>query len=197
MKSLCGVILAGGYSSRMGLDKVSLSIANKTMLERTIHCLESITPALDTILISCRHDAPIVTSYPLVLDRFTGIGPIAGIYSALLFAKQDCLFIPVDIPTMQSHSLETLITAYYESPSLDIDMICFRSNSGIIESLISIISASAIHDIHTAIQNKSYKITHAIQKEKQVYLPYPSSQESFYNVNTPHDLAHVQQFFNK
>ena len=195
--TITGVILAGGYSTRMGKDKCSLSIANKTMLEYAITCMKSISHSIRDIYISCRKDSPLQTSYPRLYDHFIGIGPISGIYSALNAIRQPCLFIPVDIPGMKPEFLMKLIDTYNEKKHKDFEMICFQSEKGIVESLVSIFSPQALHSLQTSIKRGIYKITKAIPREKQYYIPYTHGIYSFYNVNTPQDIITISAHINE
>lgn len=188
MEQFAGIILAGGYSRRMGRDKTRIPIAEKSMLERALMCMESVSTEIDTIYVSCREDAPLQTTYPLLYDSFTGIGPIAGIYTALQHTQKACLFMPVDTPIMKADYLALLIASYREHEARGIDMISFQSHEGIVESLISIFSPRALPSIQQSIQHGIYKVTATIPQEKQYYLTYPTEEYCFYNVNTPNDI---------
>lgn len=102
------VILAGGRSSRMGRDKASLELHGQTLLARQIHLAHQAGAA--EILISGRPDA----DYPpfngrVILDRFPGSGPLAGIESALAVATQPLvLVLAVDMPYLNVALLQKL-----------------------------------------------------------------------------------------
>ena len=73
--------MAGGLSSRMGRNKLRLSIHGdgKDMLERTVELLGGFT---DDVFVSCRapEDAAPFKAIPDEVDRQ---GPFGGVYSAL------------------------------------------------------------------------------------------------------------------
>ena len=190
--NIVGVVLAGGYSTRMGKDKSSLLLGKKTMLERAVLCM--VHAGIQDIFISCRKDAPLQIGYPLLYDAFTDMGPLSGIYSALHFTHKPCLFLPVDTPCMQARYLTRLINIYPEKEKQGIEMICFQSHEGVIESLVSIFSPHAIPSLAEAIRLKIYKITKALPREKQYYIPYHDTEHSFYNVNTPKDLDEITPY---
>ena len=192
--NIAGVILAGGYSTRMGDDKVSLSIGHKTMLERAIACIEHAHSDIGDIYISCREDAPPHTMYPLLYDSFNGIGPISGIYSALHSLQRPCLFLPIDIPAMQPHFLAQLIEVYKKKEHDGIEMVCFQSERGIVEALVSLFSPNAVDAIQKSIEQGIYKITHTLSREKQYYIQYVGQGYTFYNVNTPSEFHEITQY---
>ena len=76
-----GIVMAGGLSSRMGRNKLRLSIHGdgKDMLERTVELLGGFT---DDVFVSCRapEDAAPFKAIPDEVDRQ---GPFGGVYSAL------------------------------------------------------------------------------------------------------------------
>ncbi|MDE7469706.1 MAG: molybdenum cofactor guanylyltransferase [Desulfovibrionaceae bacterium] len=192
--NIAGVILAGGYSTRMGDDKVSLSIGHKTMLERAIACIEHAHSDICDIYISCRKESPPHTTYPLLYDSFHGIGPISGIYSALHSLQRPCLFLPIDIPAMKPHFLAQLIDVYKTKEDEGIEMVCFQSEGGIIEALVSLFSPNAVNTIRKSIEQGIYKITHTLSREKQYYIQYTEQEYTFYNVNTPLEFREITQY---
>lgn len=101
-----GVVLAGGRSLRMGMDKAKLLIAKQTLLERSIDLLNNC--GIKQICVSGR-------SYgqQWVLDHLPSKGPLAGIYSVLAAAQYQkytqLLIIPVDMPLLTTAILINLM----------------------------------------------------------------------------------------
>jgi molybdopterin-guanine dinucleotide biosynthesis protein A len=107
---LFGLVLAGGQSSRMGRDKAALTYGGDTpQLERAMALL---TPQVERAFVSVRADQaeePLRARYPLVRDRATGLGPIAG----LLAAQQEhpeaaWLVLACDLPLLDAATLTNL-----------------------------------------------------------------------------------------
>ena len=102
------VILAGGKSSRMGRDKAWLEIDGETLLARQIKLALQVG-ALE-IFISGRPD----TNYsafgcPVLIDKFAGAGPLAGIERALAISTSPLLLVlAVDLPVMNLEFLQWL-----------------------------------------------------------------------------------------
>lgn len=102
------VILAGGRSSRMQRDKAFLSCRGTTLLARQVALVRELAPA--EILISGRVDADYgVLGLPVLLDRFTDLGPLAGVERALGEAHSPLLLVlAVDLPDMTADFLRGL-----------------------------------------------------------------------------------------
>ncbi len=100
MPLIAGVILAGGQSSRMGVDKSQLTFKNQTLLERAHNLL--IQSSIEPVFISGPNG---------IQDRYNNIGPLGGILSCLtqLTEYNYILFTPVDMPLLKKEILEKLI----------------------------------------------------------------------------------------
>jgi molybdopterin-guanine dinucleotide biosynthesis protein A len=104
------VILAGGRSSRMQRDKAFLPCRGTTLLERQVALVRALAP--EEILISGRADADYgAFGLPVLLDRFTDLGPLAGVERALGEAHSPLLLVlAVDLPDMTADFLRALAT---------------------------------------------------------------------------------------
>jgi molybdenum cofactor guanylyltransferase len=102
------VILAGGRSSRMQRDKALLPCQGTTLLARQVGIVRALAPA--EILISGRADADYGTlGLPVLTDRFTERGPLAGVERALEASQSPLLLVlAVDLPAMTGDFLRGL-----------------------------------------------------------------------------------------
>ena len=102
------VILAGGRSSRMRRDKAFLPCRGTTLLARQVGLVRELAPA--EIFISGRADADYgALGLPVLLDRFTDLGPLAGVVRALGEAHSPLLLVlAVDLPDMTADFLRGL-----------------------------------------------------------------------------------------
>jgi len=101
-----GVVLAGGLSSRMGIDKASLQRNKVDMLSYSKQLLTG--SGINNIVISGQ---PSCSSQQdvLVADKYKEAGPIGGIASVIEKYKPVALLIlPVDLPLMTMEALQRL-----------------------------------------------------------------------------------------
>jgi molybdenum cofactor guanylyltransferase len=95
--SVTGFVLAGGKSTRMVRDKVSLDWSGQTLLN---HLMELLNEATDTVHVVGREPLP---------DRLPGLGPLSGIATALEFSSTDAnLICAVDLPHLTKDFLKYL-----------------------------------------------------------------------------------------
>lgn len=84
---VAAAILAGGKSKRMGQHKALLSYEGKPLLEHLVTRLKTDVQLL--FVVGCPE--PMLyrdVSVPVVQDELEDIGPLGGIYSALLYVRQ-------------------------------------------------------------------------------------------------------------
>ena len=104
---MTAVILAGGQSRRMGKDKLRLSLAGETLLERTLRRFSAVFPK---VLVSTASPE----RYPelgecRVYDRYPGAGPLAGLHAALMAAGEDVFLVGGDMPFADPDRAQRLI----------------------------------------------------------------------------------------
>ena len=90
-KTRIGVVLAGGMSRRMGVDKALLPFQGSTLLQ---HQVELLRPLCSRVLVSGDY-----AGFDCVPDATERCGPLGGIYSiAQLHPNAALLVIPIDMP---------------------------------------------------------------------------------------------------
>lgn len=105
---ICGVILAGGKSSRMGTNKSLLPINGKPTIQHIAEELQKITK--DIIIISNHPSDYDFLPFKIYEDRFLDKGPLAGIESALYYQPADLyLFAACDMPFIQADIYQLLL----------------------------------------------------------------------------------------
>ena len=90
------VILAGGQSRRMGRDKLRLTLAGETLLERAVRRWGEVFPR---VLVSVAGPERFPELGEMrVFDRYPGAGPLAGLHAGLLRAGEDVFLTGADMP---------------------------------------------------------------------------------------------------
>lgn len=95
------LVLAGGRSTRMGVDKAFVPLDGRPMIA---HVLDAVRPQADAVLVSA--NVGLERYAPLGVDVVTdahpaGAGPLAGIAAGLRRARPGCvLIVPCDAPRL-------------------------------------------------------------------------------------------------
>ena len=119
-----GLVLAGGQSRRMGRDKALLTRDGSTQLRRSVDLLER---HVTRTFVSTRPDQveePERRRFRQVVDRYDGIGPIAGILTALEQQPDvSWLVLACDLPNVDDVTIKFLL----ENRAVDKPFTAFRS----------------------------------------------------------------------
>jgi molybdopterin-guanine dinucleotide biosynthesis protein A len=187
-KTITGVVLAGGRSTRMGKDKALLPYRGKRLIDAPIEKFEEI---FSTVVLSVKNSAEFSEySLPKIEDRYKEIGPIGGITSVLQSGIKRAFFVACDMPFLNQELIEFLCSfadAEVVIPIWD----------GRPEVLHSIYSDSVLPHLEEAIAQKRYKITDALKETAVRYIEekeirrFDATGESFRNVNTPSDYEMI------
>jgi molybdenum cofactor guanylyltransferase len=103
---LTAFVLAGGKSTRMGLDKAFLELDGQTLLERALHSLRRLTP--EVMIVGER--SKFAQFGPVLEDVFRNRGPLGGIHAGLTASATDLnLIMAVDLSFMKSDFLMFLV----------------------------------------------------------------------------------------
>ena len=109
---ILGAVLAGGASSRMGVDKATVEIEGRSMLDRVAASVELVADHL------------VIAGRPASTDGWRGLsdprpgraGPLAGLVAALHEANklgaEAVILVAVDQPFVRSETLSRLLGSY-------------------------------------------------------------------------------------
>ncbi|MBM3782061.1 MAG: molybdenum cofactor guanylyltransferase [Acidobacteria bacterium] len=95
---LSAVILCGGRSRRMHVDKALLPIGGQTLLE---HVIGRVRPWVDDLVLAARADQSGLPDEPVVYDSSPDRGPLPAVVDALpLLMHEHVLIVAVDTPLL-------------------------------------------------------------------------------------------------
>lgn len=108
--ALFGLVLAGGASTRMRTDKAALQYHGQPQLRWAYELASKVCAASFVSVRPDQRDDATRASFPQIVDRQPGIGPIAGISAALLeHPKAAWLVLACDLPFLTEGTLQHLI----------------------------------------------------------------------------------------
>lgn len=113
---LCGLVLAGGRSRRMGKDKAQLKIHAEPQALRAARLLDSVCDATFISMRAGQTAQPWADAYPRIEDQIEGIGPLGGILAALNYRQEAAwLVLACDLPFVDRTVLDQLIAGRDQS----------------------------------------------------------------------------------
>jgi molybdopterin-guanine dinucleotide biosynthesis protein A len=182
------VIMAGGRSSRMGVDKSFVPFLGQPLIN---HVLER-TAALgaETIIITNRPEDYAHLGLPLYSDIYRDKGPLGGFHAALTYARHPyVLIVACDMPWLQRPLLEHQIGLRQTA-----DIIVPRWNK-FPEPMHAVYSQNCLPHITRNLETDLLKLVAFYGRVTTRYIEpeeiaqFDPDGRSFRNVNTPEDLV--------
>jgi molybdopterin-guanine dinucleotide biosynthesis protein A len=187
---LCGLILAGGRSSRMGRDKAALIHPDGRTLVRRCHDL-LLEAGCEMVVISLRHEQEIPPGLadlePLQIIRDPAgesLGPMVGMVTGMsLRPAAHWLVLACDLPRLDSQTLSHLITSINQGEKF----IAYRSEfDNLPEPLCTLYTHQALPILKQA-QADDLRCPRKILIRNDCRLLEPVSPRALDNANTPQD----------
>lgn len=187
-----GVVLAGGKSTRMKFNKAFATIAGQPVIQIILDkCKPFFT---ETIIIS--NEPQLYEGFGLEIhpDVYPGLGPVAGIHSALYHARHDAVFIMgCDMPFMNMDLVKFLLDGLedYESVVPELDQRLQPLSAVYSKKCLPILTECLEHDKLKLIRIFEEFYTRVITEEQLKLFGNP--REIFMNVNDQGALEIAQQ----
>ncbi len=181
-----GLVLAGGESRRMGRDKALLVRDGQSQLAHIAALLEGIT---ERVYVSSRReqqDDPERSRFENIVDRYDGIGPIAGILSAMdAHPNTDWLVVACDLPNIDERTLSFLV----EKSGQKQPFTAFNSSyDGLPEPLCALYRCGSAAIIRQFVEDGVVCPRKILIRSDTLLLEQPNP-VALDNINTPDDLA--------
>jgi molybdopterin-guanine dinucleotide biosynthesis protein A len=200
--NVTGVILAGGKSSRMGINKSLLKIDDVTLIERIYDILKSV---FENVIIST-NDHELYDFLPIVKveDVYKGFGPLSGIHASLKFVTTEKIFVvssdlPFLLPSLIQHLLEVKTDEPIVLPKAEnrIQYLCGIYSKSIFTIADNILSANFESlEKNRPFKKSSVSLWNFVERigaeivdveEKVFYM-----KDTFFNINTPEDFEYAR-----
>ncbi len=188
---VCAVILAGGQSSRMGVNKALLDFGGKPLIRVLI---DRILPVTHRILISSNDCISYeFLNFPVVPDYFPGHGPLAGFHSAMV--RNDCSFyvmLACDLPNLKTPFLQKMV-----SLAEGFDAAIPRTTDGLAHPLCAVYRRTCLPSVERALERGANKVIETFLADHLSIRWVDPHEGSFNdsdlaNINTPEDLRNLK-----
>jgi len=189
-RDITGLILAGGLGRRMdGADKGLLLLDQQPMVQGVI---DRLRPQVGSLLLNANRNITMWESFgcPVVADDIPGFaGPLAGVHAGLkacrtpwlMTAPCDSPFLPLDLVARLSHA--ALVA--------DAELAVIRCD-GQLQPVFALMKTSVLADLEIFLAGGQRKFEFWQLGLKHVIVDF-DDEAAFANINTPGQLAAVQQ----
>lgn len=183
-------VMAGGKSSRMGMDKSFVDLLGTPVIEYLIRRVRDLGQA-ETILITNRPSDYAHLNLPMHSDVLPEKGSLGGIYTAIYFSQNPyILVIACDMPFVNPALLKHMI-GLCERDTFDVIV---PRVEGYPEGLHAIYGKACLEPIRQRLDADRLKVVGFYEAVRVRYLDEPEYQAfdteglAFFNVNTPEEL---------
>ncbi|MBK8503691.1 MAG: molybdenum cofactor guanylyltransferase [Saprospiraceae bacterium] len=184
-----GLVLAGGYSQRMGMDKAFILYQGKPMYH---HAARLIQTFCREVIISCRKEQKeLITGYPVLLDSFPSKGPMTGLLSAFKkYPKVAWLLIPVDMPNLTTQFINEYLLANRDSRC---DATIIRDQpAATIQPLVAIYEPTSLKKVEQQYVHGFYSLKGMVDILQVHFVDFRDVHQYLANYNNPEDWSELR-----
>ena len=184
-----GVILAGGQSRRMGRDKASLLVANKTLVS---YLVELMAPRVGQLIIA-RGEQPSLGAVAAAEDKLVVIrdfyrssseGPLSGLLAAMQLSGAEYLWVMTcDNYGLGGGILDALVQAVEESGA----DIAHARIAGRAQPLLALVSTRLAGSLEEYLESGQRSVMRWYGMQNTVVVDVVPESANFSNINTPDD----------
>lgn len=196
MPKISAIVLAGGESQRLGVDKSLLKVNDAWLLERILKTMSTLSDDL-LVVANARPEFAGLPAH-VVPDAYPGTGPLGGIYSGLRAMRhQRGLFVACDMPLLNLPLLRYIILL-----STDFDVVIPSVNNKT-EPLHAVYSKACMQPIEELLRYGERRIVSFFPKVRVRYVTeneadvFDPEHLSFFNINTMDDLELAKRLLHR
>ncbi|MDD5748353.1 MAG: molybdenum cofactor guanylyltransferase [Actinomycetota bacterium] len=186
------LLLAGGKSSRMVADKISLEISGKRLIEIQLDIISEIFD--EVLIVGSKKSVPLLKVYEkrgvrVMPESFDGMGPLGGIISGLLSSSTiENFVLACDMPFIRRDVIK-----YFLENLEGYDVVVPQTHTGL-EPLHAVYTKACIAPATEQLKSGNLRVDEFYPKVKVRYIaleelaPFDPSGKFLLNINTPEDL---------
>ena len=185
---MVGTVLAGGKSRRFGRNKAVERFQGERLIERQVRTLRSLFP--EVMIVTNTPELYLDLDVTIVQDIIPERGPLGGIYTGLLFAQGESIFVTaVDMPFLQPGVIRRMVELF---PGHDVVV---PRLGDYLEPLHGIYSPRCLAPVKRMLDREELQVIRFFPSVKMAYLDEEEIRRldpeglSFFNINTPEDMA--------
>jgi molybdopterin-guanine dinucleotide biosynthesis protein A len=180
------VILTGGDSRRMGQDKASLLLGERSLLQ---HVVSIVQPLFSDVIVSVRQPRAEIT-LPQVCDDINHRGPLAGLAAGLQNSKTSWVFaVACDVPFIE-HAVIDRLACFRDGYQAVVPMV-----RGYPQPLVAFYAVSCVDSLLECLTGDGKRSLRELLDKLQVryvsedeLMLAESALRNFFDLDTPEDV---------
>lgn len=192
---MTGLIIAGGKSRRLGIDKRFLNIGGRTCMQRVLDAYRGI---FDEVLIVADVVEPFQSlGVRVVVDLIPGRATLGGLYTGLHYAASERVFAAAaDMPWINPAAIRIVLDQACSGDIVIPDV------AGKLQPMHAVYSKACLPFLRALVEGGTLKVhelcncpdlrVHRIPQSD--FIAADPALRSFFNINTPEDLAQAKKW---
>ncbi|MDJ0919142.1 MAG: molybdenum cofactor guanylyltransferase [Woeseiaceae bacterium] len=184
-RSIYGLVLAGGKSRRMGVDKALLVHDGESQLARTVAMVDGVAERTFVSTRAEQSDEPERAKFEQIIDQYDDMGPVAGVLSAMdAHPDVDWLVVACDLPNISPRTLSVLLAERGGGKPF----IAYRSLHNELPEPLCAIYSEGSNAIVRDFAERGVRCPRKIMINSDTHLIDQPERDALDNINTPDDL---------
>ena len=194
LEEVSGVILAGGKSSRYGINKAFVKVEGIALIDRVAGVLQSVFE--ETVIVTNNLEDYAYLDMPMRHDIVPGLGPLGGIFTGLqMITGEAGFFVACDMPFLNPRLIRYLSGIKNGTSRFDvvIPRIAWK-----LEALHALYGRRCVPHIEKLIHSGNYQIIKLFPNvsvrhvEAEEIVRFDPELKSFFNINRPQELLNIE-----
>jgi molybdenum cofactor guanylyltransferase len=184
IRQAAGFVLAGGRSSRMGVDKATLPYRG---LPLAGYIAAQMVPAVDEVSLVGDPARYAGLGWPVIPDAYPGSGPVGGIVTALRTTRSTWNIVSAcDLPRVHPDLFEALLNRIREK---DVQCVVPLTSDGREQVLCAVYRRDALGALSAALAAGELRLRESVRRLQIDFWRVDASDDWAVNLNTPEDWA--------
>ena len=188
---ISSIILSGGHATRMGgVDKGLIPLQNQPLIQ---HVIRRLQPQVDEIFINANREIVQYETFGLTVlqdENQDFAGPLAGILLGLKHAKHELMLsVPCDSPLLPLD----LVARLHNDMAKSRTDIAVASSDGNAHPVFCLMKKSVLPSLIAFLDVGERKVSAWQKSQKYIEVDFSDCSKAFVNLNTPQDLAALEQ----
>ncbi len=188
LEDVTAIVLCGGAGSRLGApDKTLVPVRGRPLVSYT---LDALAPQVGQVMLSCGRDPEPYAElgYAVIADTKPGEGPLGGIASVLPAVESDWILVhPGDTP-FPDHGLVARL-----GPTADSRGVAVPRTGEQRQHLVLLLSRAMADELAAHYESGGRAMRTWLDEYEVEAVDMSDVADSFFNVNTPADLAEAEE----
>ncbi len=186
MEGLTGILLCGGKSLRMGIDKALLDLKSMPMVTYPLKIMQQFC---SEILISVNDRRLDFLGYPTIRDEIQDIGPMGGLQACLKYSTNNLnLVLACDMPLINGLLMKKMIRVAEQYDAV-VPMLNHRA-----EPLYALYKKNILEAVEKSIGQNVYSLQKLLSGLNVCYIETEDDQvNELVNVNTPSEVENYER----